>query len=362
MAARRSLPDGVFGQAARRAAPRPRPAARRPPTPPATSRPCGSPARPPASPACRDSTATTNDSRCRPPSPAVQPHRDRVARPHALRRPRRALDVGRVDVAAAHDDHVLAPAADHDLAVGQVALVAGVEPAVGVLGGAPARRRSGSRASPTRRAAAAPRPRARRAPRRPSPTTRTSIPGSGGPSSGNRRAGPSPAGTARRCSSSCVGVDLVDLQPGVDRRERHPERGLGHPVRAQHRLRAQPEPGARPSVNAADGVRVDRLGAVQREAQRRQVQRAVVGPGQLAGQHGVGEVRRGGDGAAVPGDQLGPQQRAAEEVGRGDRDQLQAERPSARSGSRPCPCRGTAAATTPSRRGRGRAGPPPPSP
>ena len=49
---------------------------------------------------------------------------------------RGALDVGRIDVAARHDDDVLDAAADHDVAVVHlVAQVAGVVPAVLVLGG-----------------------------------------------------------------------------------------------------------------------------------------------------------------------------------------------------------------------------------
>jgi hypothetical protein len=47
---------------------------------------------------------------------------------------------------------------------------------------------------------------------------------------------------------------------------------------------------------------------------------------ELPPQHGVREVRRGRDGAAVLGDQLGPQDGPAEEIQRGDRDQVQPER------------------------------------
>src|SRR5205085_11348504 len=62
---------------------------------------------------------------------------DDVAGPHTLDRGGGPLDVFGVDVAAPHDDEVLDPAADHQLAVDQVAEVAGAEPAVveGGLGG-----------------------------------------------------------------------------------------------------------------------------------------------------------------------------------------------------------------------------------
>ena len=79
---------------------------------------------------------------------AVEPHQ-------------RLLDLGRVDVEAAGDVHVLEPVGDGQVAVlVEGADVAGVQPAVGVdgLGGWPPGRR-GSRASRTRRAPAARRPR-----------------------------------------------------------------------------------------------------------------------------------------------------------------------------------------------------------
>ena len=124
-----------------------------------------------SSPACRDSTASANDSR----PPGVCPaHRHRVAGPHALDGLGDPLDVGRIDVAAAHDDHVLDPAADHHLAVDQVAEIAGVQPAVGALGGHRVRPPSGSGRSPhsprrcstpTSRSATARRPHRRRRPR-----------------------------------------------------------------------------------------------------------------------------------------------------------------------------------------------------
>ena len=61
-------------------------------------------------------------------------HRHRVAGAHPVDGLGDPFDIGRVDVATAHDDHVLDPAADHHLTVDQVAEIAGVQPAVGALG------------------------------------------------------------------------------------------------------------------------------------------------------------------------------------------------------------------------------------
>src|SRR5579875_2963818 len=68
--------------------------------------------------------------------PGVQPDRHRTAGAHARDSARGTLDIGGVDIAARHDDDVLDPAADHDVAVlHQIAEVAGVIPAVFVLSG-----------------------------------------------------------------------------------------------------------------------------------------------------------------------------------------------------------------------------------
>src|SRR5690348_3967289 len=66
--------------------------------------------------------------------PGVEPHRHGTARAHTLDAARGPLDVGRVDVAARHDDDVLHAATHHDvLLLGDVPEVAGVVPAVLVL-------------------------------------------------------------------------------------------------------------------------------------------------------------------------------------------------------------------------------------
>ena len=148
------------------------------------------------------------------------------------------------------------------------------------------------------------------------------MPSSGGPSFGKRRRGSPVVGSARRCSSSCWASIVVDLQPRGERGEAHAERRLGHPVGGDHRLRLQAEAATRRSERR-HGVRVDGLGAVERDAERRQVERPLVGAGELPAEHRVGEVRRRGDRAAVLRDQLGPQQRAGEEVDRGDAHELE---------------------------------------
>src|ERR1700738_5010297 len=67
--------------------------------------------------------------------PVVEPHRHRAARTDTGDPASGALDVGRVDVAAGHDDDVFDPAAHHDVAVvHQITKVAGVIPALLILG------------------------------------------------------------------------------------------------------------------------------------------------------------------------------------------------------------------------------------
>src|SRR6516165_11214743 len=65
----------------------------------------------------------------------VKSHGHRAARANTADATCRPLDVGRVDVAAGHDDDVLDSTTHHDVAVlGDVAKVASVVPAVLVLG------------------------------------------------------------------------------------------------------------------------------------------------------------------------------------------------------------------------------------
>src|SRR3954447_22413625 len=65
----------------------------------------------------------------------IESHGHRTTGPDTLDAARGPLDVGRVDVAAGHDDDVLDAAAHHHVSfIGDVAEVAGVVPAVLVLG------------------------------------------------------------------------------------------------------------------------------------------------------------------------------------------------------------------------------------
>ena len=210
------------------------------------------------------------------------PHRDRVPGPDAFDTRCRALDVGRVDVAPAHDDDVLHPAADHHLAIDQVADVAGVQPAV--------RARVGRSPSTVRYRSVTAGPRMYSVPTERSvstapPTSRTSISmsSSGGPSRGNDRLGaPSAAGRARLRSSSSTASRSSTTNGRARRLDADPEGGLGHPV-GRHRggLRQAESPGG--GQELAGRGDVDRLRSVQREGQTGQVE--AFGPGQRASRH-----------------------------------------------------------------------------
>src|SRR5271156_4080669 len=68
--------------------------------------------------------------------PGVQAHRHGTAGPDPVNAGGGPLDVGRVDVSPGHDDHVLDPAAHHDVAgFREIAQVACVVPTVLILGG-----------------------------------------------------------------------------------------------------------------------------------------------------------------------------------------------------------------------------------
>ena len=111
-----------------------------------------------------------------------------------------------------------------------------------------------------------------------------------------------------------VGVDLVDDQTGPALGERHGERRLGHAVGRQDRVGPQAERLARID-EVLDVGGLHRLGARQREPQRRQVELTRLGlPAQPLGEQRIGEVRRRGHGALVLVDEPGPQQGVAQKV------------------------------------------------
>ena len=122
-----------------------------------------------------------------------------------------------------------------------------------------------------------------------------------------------------------VGVHFVDDHAPAALGERHRHRRLGHAVGGDDRLGLQPE--RRPGVaEVLDVERVHLLGARQRPPQRRQVELPGCGlPAQPLGEQVVGKVRRGRHGALVLVNQLGPQQRIAQEVHRRDLHQLGAD-------------------------------------
>ena len=134
--------------------------------------------------------------------PGIQPHRHGAARPHAVDAAGGALDVGRIDVAARHDDDVLEPAAHHDIArLGEVAEIARVVPAVVVLGRDEPAAVVYPSVTGSPRTSMTPTPRAGST----APSTsmmRASSPFSRRPSEANRRVSPVVAGTARRRTAS----------------------------------------------------------------------------------------------------------------------------------------------------------------
>ena len=104
-------------------------------------------------------------------------------------------------------------------------------------------------------------------------------------------------------------------------RNRHGQRGFRHAVDGSERLGVEAEAGSGVG-EICHGVRVDGFGAVPHVAHRTQVDGAVGGLAQPSRQQRVREVRCSGDGSAVFLDQLGPQQRSAQEVQRRDADHL----------------------------------------
>ena len=210
------------------------------------------------------------------------------------------LDVLGEDVAAADDDHVLDAAAHHQLAVEQVGEVAGAQPAVvGTTLGVGV----GSLVVAGRHRRAADLQLADLAVLEHVAGDRVDDadlePGTGRPSIASAGA-PARVGVDRRRRSA------RSRAPG-DRREsvRRPASGSGNvPAMATSAMpkAGNTAPGRRPWRLAGvderlDGVGVDGLGAVERDAQRRQVER-LAAPQGAGGEH-VGEVRAGGGRAAV---------------------------------------------------------------
>ena len=122
-----------------------------------------------------------------------------------------------------------------------------------------------------------------------------------------------------------VGVDFVDHQSGAALGERHRQRRLGHAIGRQDRIRPKSERLAG-IKEVLDVGGIDRLGAGERETQCGQVEFTRLSlPAQPLAEQRISEVGRRCHGAVVLIDELGPQQSVAQEVQRGDLDQLGAE-------------------------------------
>ena len=189
-----------------------------------------------------------------------------------------ALDVLGEHVAAADDDDVLDPAAQHELAVEQVGEVAGAQPAVaeqrrGGVGALVVAGRDRRAAEQQLADVALGQLLAASRGRRPASPAR--APACRAAAAGGRRA-PSSAsatstGLATRSRSSTTRSTVSTTQPAVARRERAADRHLGHPERREHAAGREAERLGRRDERL-DRVGVDRLGAAQRQRQRRQVE------------------------------------------------------------------------------------------
>ena len=206
----------------------------------------------------------------------IQAHRHRASGAHTLDAAGGPLDVGRVDVAAGHDDDVLDAAADHDVALlGQVAEVAGVVPAVLVLcrDEAAHGQVAGGEGLPAQLD-------------HPDTTGRQNIAvlvdDAGLEVLKQRAEGGQPAHVALARGHRAaqrgeqVGVDLVDHQTGAAFGERHRQGGLGHAVGRQDGFGRQPER-LTGFQQVLDVSRLDRFGAGERETQCGQIEFARLG-------------------------------------------------------------------------------------
>jgi len=110
-----------------------------------------------------------------------------------------------------------------------------------------------------------------------------------------------------------LAVDGVHLRLAPERREREPEPAFGQAVHRQHRARVE---AVRREARRKAGQRgrVHRLGAVERDAPRAQVQPLQLVVGHLGGQDLVGEVGRRRERAAVAVHRAQPACRAREKV------------------------------------------------
>ena len=229
---------------------------------------------------------------------AVDAEGDDVAGPHAVERADGPLDVLGEDVAPADDDHVLDAAAHHQLAVERVGEVAGAQPAVveqvGVGVGALVVAGGHRRAADLELADLA-----------------VAQGGAGlGVDDADLEAGDRAAQQGEAAAAVGAGLDRGRVALGLEDPpvdavgdhaahrlgERAGDGDLGHAERREHGAGPQPVAGAGLDERL-DLVGVDRLGAVEGDAQAGQVE--LVGPVERPGGEHVAEVRAGGGRAAV---------------------------------------------------------------
>ncbi|CPU32091.1 Uncharacterised protein [Mycobacteroides abscessus] len=166
----------------------------------------------------------------------LQPHGDGAAGAHPVDATCGTLDIGRVDVAARHDDDVLDATAHHNVALlGQVAEVAGVVPTVFVLRGQKSAHGhiTGSHRLATQfdDADAARRQHVQVLVDNPCLDTRQQ-----GAQRGQMAQVATGGGNGSPQGGQQIGVDLVDNQTGgLDLREGHGQRGFRHAVGGHHR-------------------------------------------------------------------------------------------------------------------------------
>ncbi len=110
-----------------------------------------------------------------------------------------------------------------------------------------------------------------------------------------------------------VGVHAVDLHLVAELVEGDRQRGLGHAVARQERLRAESRR-LHPLGEVQERPRPDRLGAAAGDPQLAQIHGRQIPVLDALGDQPVGEVRRVGDRAAVLADLLEPDPRRASEV------------------------------------------------
>ena len=232
---------------------------------------------------------------------------------HAVHRTDRLLDFLRIEVAPGADDDVLDAAGDEEVVADPVGAVAAVQPAaVEQRGGLP---RVAEIALRGRRAA------------EPQPALDALgdvaavvvdqahlVPGQRR-AAGDEAQRRGVAGVRRHGAAFAregLAPDGVDRRHAPQWREQQPDRALGQAVDRRHRLRRQ-SAGGEALAEAAHGVGTHRLGAVEGQSPRAQVEAGEVGVGDALEAQLVGEIRPRRQRAAPAVQRLHPAQRPRQE-------------------------------------------------